>query len=1358
MVSTAALLETRPGRRPLELPAGSPADFKPLGYFLGPEGATGLQVVFAEAAHRPSTRDVRDLWKRRHGGVASPLLLVVTYSHGGETKAAICGAMGDPPPLVFDLDPYTVARVADAALNEPNRHAAVRFLIGVIGELESELPGLRNEGLFAAHHLRTGVPARNDWSESCRHGELLLARRGRELIEALGFTAQPRDTATFTLRAGEEDTATAVAIFLDETETYEGVADRFLGNSPVSLALAKADADRLPFVVITRGSQIRIYAADKRIVGVGRKGRTETFLEANLALLPTESAGYVPLLFGAQALLPDGTFEQILERSKNYASDLSKRLRERVYTDVVPCLATAIARRSALAKALTEADLRFLYEETLFVLFRLVFIAYAEDKGLLPYATNDDYRRHALKTRAQRLAERWNEEGQLSFDEQATDLWSEAKQLFRAVDKGNSEWSVPAYDGGLFSSDAEVSPVGGAIAALELNNLEFGPALASLLVDIGDEGTYGAIDFRSLSVREFGTIYEGLLESSLSLAQSDLAMDKSRAYVPATAGDDVVVVTGEVYLHNQSGARKSSGAYFTKEFAVEHLLDHALEPALDEHVARLTALVDAGDEASAGEQFFDFRVADIAMGSGHFLVNVVDHIEARLTSFLTEHPLPVVNSELAILRNTALERLGDAAEGTEIEQAALVRRQVARRCVYGVDVNPIAVELARLALWIHTFVPGLPLSFLDRTLVCGNSLTGIGSLEEAVEAVEGHRDSDGVMSLASDQIGRYLEEARGPLRRLAHLTDATPADIAEARRAQAEALVAIAPASLVFDLAVAARLGEIEPLLEVSDDVLQHHPGAQRARGLQAELQALHFPIAFPEVFLRQRPGFDCILGNPPWEETNVDEASFWALRFPGLKSLTAGRLHDAIQDNRGSHPDILAEYERDVRSMRSIADALLAGPYKGMETGNPDLYKAFMWRFWQLCRQGGRIGVVLPRTALMTAGSAPWREHVLDHGQFSDVTLLLNNRQWVFEDVHPQYTIGLVSIEKSEKANRSVSLIGPFPSFQSYTEGTQLPRATFASDDFRTWSSGSAFPMLPSSDSSAVFLKLRRHPRLDARDGEWRTRPVQGDLNATTGKPDMIMNPDSSEGLLPVYSGATFDLWEPDTGKYYAWADPSHVVPLFLERRRRQRGRSNSVYSEFASSWLADDATLPMLHPRLAFRDVTNRTNQRTVIAALVPPRIVITNKAPFLLWPRGDDRDQAFLLGVLCSIPLDWYARRWVEISLNFHILNGFPVPRPSRNNALWQRVVEIAGRLAAVDDRYATWASAVGVPVGSVREPAEKAAMIAELDAAVALLYGLDERDVAHIFATFHVGWDFSDRLAAVLAHFHRLRALQ
>jgi hypothetical protein len=985
--------------------------------------------------------------------------------------------------------------------------------VEVLGELESDLPGLRNEGLLATHELRSGVPTRADWQTMCERARGLLPKRGRDLVESLGFTVQPRDTTTFTLRAGASETATAVAIFLDEQETFEGVGQRFDGNSPVSLALAKADADRLPFVVITRGSQIRLYAADKRIVGVGRKGRTETFLEVHLALLPVESGGYLPLLFGADALLPDGSFEQALERSRNYATDLSKRLRERVYAHVVPGLATAIARRESAARKLDEADLRFIYEEALFILFRLVFIAYAEDKALLPYATNDDYRQHALKTRAQRLAERRNV-GDLAFDPNATDLWTEVQQIFRAVDQGNSEWGVPAYDGGLFSAKADVSPVGAAIDRLELTNSEFGPPLAALLVDVGEERAFGAIDFRSLSVREFGTIYEGLLESNLSIAQDDLSTDGAGTYLPAREGDKVEVPSGEVYLHNQSGARKASGSYFTKEFAVEHLLDHALEPALDEHIARLAALVESGDDVGAAEAFFDFRVADIAMGSGHFLINAVDHIEARLTSFLTEHPLPAVNAELATLRKTALERLGDIAEGTEIEQAAMVRRQVARRCIYGVDVNIIAVELARLALWIHTFVPGLPLSFLDRTLVCGNSLTGIATLEEAVEAV-GFKSGKhaGAISMADAVIGRWLDGARTPLARLGRISDATPSDVAEAREAQAEAQAAVAMAVLFFDLAVAARMGEIEPLLDVNDEMLRANAEAAKADELARELHVLHFPAGFPEVFLRDRPGFDCIVGNPPWEEATVEELGFWALRYPGLKSMTQPQQRAEIVALKAQLPDLVAECERRVEEATRERQVLLAGPFPGMGQGDPDLYKAFCWRFWQLARDGGRIGVVLPRSALSASGSAAWREAILDHGQFADVTTMTNRGGWVFDDAEHRYTIGLVSITKDDDTDKTVNLIGPFNSHEAYLAGVELPRVSFPAGEFKGWSSGAAFPLLPSVESGEVFLKLRRHPRLDAEGLGWRARAVR-ELDATNDKHYMVVGPESTNGL----------------------------------------------------------------------------------------------------------------------------------------------------------------------------------------------------------------------------------------------------
>lgn len=1346
-------LEEQAGARPLTLPEGAPSGFTAVRYYLGREQSP-LEVAIVRADTRPTATAILTLWKRRHGNRPSPLLLVILHQAPSGPVATLCGPQGDAPTIVRDLDLGLAERLARAALAEPNRHAAVRFLIDALGNIEAELPGLRNEGLLATHELRSGVVARSDWANACERGQGLLERRGRELIEALGFTVEARDAATSVLRA--HGTSTAIAVFLDENETYEGAATRFRGSSPVTLALANADADRLPYVIITRGPQIRLYVADKRIVGVGRKGRTETYIEANLVLLPERSAGYLPLIFGADALSPEGSFEEILASSRNFAAELSRRLRERVYTQVVPQLAGAIARRAGQSASPTEEDLAFIYEEALFVLFRLVFIAYAEDRDLLPYGTNQTYRDHALKTRAQRLAERRNSEGELAFDEHATDLWADAKQLFRAVDRGNSEWGVPAYDGGLFSSDPSISPVGAAVDALELANQEFGPALAALLVDLGDDGVYGAIDFRSLSVREFGTIYEGLLESSLALAQTDLTVDASGTYLPARPEDAVAVPAGGVYLHNRSGVRKATGSYFTKPFAVEHLLGQALEPALDDHLARLEDLIASGDEVAAADALFDFRVADIAMGSAHFLVDAIDHMEARLSSFLATHPLPAVSEELERLREVALDRLGELGSGVEIEQAALIRRLVARRCIYGVDVNPIAVELARLALWIHTFVPGLPLSFLDRTLVCGNSLTGIGTLEEAATATEGTSSgSSKGSSLAVDQIEQFLARARMPLQRLGRIVDATPRDIEEAREAQAEATEAVETADLLFDLAVAARLGEVEPLLVISDEAIRQHRNLDAADELAASLQALHFPVAFPEVFLRNVPGFDCIVGNPPWEEATVEELGFWALRYPGLKSMTQAEQRRVIGELKERRPDLVAEYEAYVDRAEAYRRVLLAGPYPGMGQGDPDVYKAFCWRFWQLIRRGGRIGVVLPRSALAASGSGAWREAVLDEGEFADVTMLLNRGGWVFDDAEHRYTIGLISIRKGRVDPAEVRLIGPFNSQDSYDAGAERPRVVFPVNEFRTWSSGAAFPLLPTAESGEVFLKLRRHPRLDADEHPWRARAVR-ELDATLDKHHMLINPPSTDGLWPVYKGASFDIWNHDTGEYYAWADPDYICDVLQERRQNQARLARSVFSELPASVVADRWTLPCRFPRIAFRDVARATDSRTVRVALLPPNVVLTNKAPYFLWPAGDERDQAYLLGVLSSIPLDWYARRWVEINLNFHILYPFPIPNPARDARLRRRVEEISGSLGAVDERYADWAAEVGVPVGGVAGD-EKDDLVAELDAAVALLYGLEEPDVRIIFETFHVGWDHAPRLEAVLRHYHRLRSL-
>lgn len=298
------------------------------------------------------------------------------------------------------------------------------------------------------------------------------------------------------------------------------------------------------------------------------------------------------------------------------------------------------------------------------------------------------------------------------------------------------------------------------------------------------------------------------------------------------------------------------------------------------------------------------------------------------------------------------------------------------------------------------------------------------------------------------------------------------------------------------------------------------------------------------------------------------------------------------------------------------------------------------------------------------------------------------------------------------------------------------------------SWTDSASFPLLSNEDSLAVFSQLRKSPRLDLNDPRsWRARPYT-ELHATNDKKWMDLKPeDQPRGSWPVYKGESFDIWEPDTGRYYAWADPKELVPVLAKKRLRSAKNRRSALSEFDRKWLKDQNTLPCNHSRIAFRDVTNRTNQRTVIVALIPPKVFITNKGPFFLWPRGNGKDQAYLLGILASLPLDWYARRFVETSMNFFMINPFPVPRPVENDQCRQRVIELAGRLAAPDDRFADWAEAVGVACGPLPDD-QKQDMIRELDAVVAHLYGLDEKHLVHIFETFHEGWDYHEWLQATL----------
>jgi hypothetical protein len=669
---------------------------------------------------------------------------------------------------------------------------------------------------------------------------------------------------------------------------------------------------------------------------------------------------------------------------------------------------------------------------------------------------------------------------------------------------------------------------------------------------------------------------------------------------------------------------------------VEHLLDYGLEPALKDHLVRLDAL----SPREAAEAFFDFRVADITMGSGHFLAATVDRIERAFSTYLAGRPLPDVTEELQRLRATALEAVRDS--NSEIEDSQLLRRQIARRCIYGVDLNPIAVELTRLALWVHTFVPGLPLSFLDHNLVVGNSLVGIATLDEANEWLK---------AIAGPLFGYSADvlvgSAMQALIRLARLSDASAAEIQRARESFREARQAVQPAAALFDVLSAARISDevrasvFQDASHWKDDLtpLLNSDLHGKARKILDVIPPFHFPIAFPEVFLRERPGFDLIVGNPPWEEATVEEDRFWTRHNPGFHALKQKDQEAAKRRLRKERPDLVHEMEREIAQANLLRALLVHGPYPGMGTGDPDVYKAACWRFWALVRSdGGRVSVVLPRSAFSAKGSKDFRLAVFEVAVFDDLTFLLNRGGWVFDDAEHRYTITLVSWQRTKPSEQAVLPIrGPYADERRFIIGASKPPSRFSVKDVISWTDTAALPLLPSDESTDVFAQLRRSPRLDLNETDtWRAQP-HAELHATNDKTLMKFVDKQPEGFWPVFKGESFDIWEPDTGSYYAWADPEKVLPELQRSRLRSSKLTRSAFHGLPANVLQDPSTLPPMLPRIAFRDVTNRTNTRTIITALIPAELFITNAAPYFVWIRGDQREEAFLLGMMSSLILD-------------------------------------------------------------------------------------------------------------------------
>jgi hypothetical protein len=1304
--------------------------------FFGPDDSelAPIEVLVLRQTTAPAPSLIREIQKWRKNDRVTSVVVAIEANE----KVYLYGPAVDRQPIAIDLS--AAKRILQSALLEPNPVIASRQLVDVYDNFgSSEMPGVKNKGLFASHHLRENLPKRRDWSELRKHGEELATKRHRGLIEALGFSVFKEERNTFVLKAKGPESR-VIAILLEDSENFESPSGRF-PSSPVAWGLSIAAEHNVPWLIMLKKDQIRLHPGRDGI-GVGQKGQAETFLELNLAQIDSDHLALLPLIFSAQSLEAGGEVQTILDESSKFAVVLGARLRERVYESVVPSISIAVAKKMQQQGKLLDSDgLKTAYSLSLRILFRLLFQAYAEDRALLPLGRNAGYDANSLKEIAKRDMDAKPED----FGE-IVGIWHDLVQVWDAIDEGNPRWQIPAYNGGLFGRDPVLHPEGALIKELELTDAVLGPALQALLIDKTVDGVMGPVDFKSLSVREFGTIYEGLLESSLSLADVDLTVDSQEAWVPAKPGEAVMAKAGEPYFHSASGERKATGSYFTPKFVVDHLVEQAIDPTIDKHLDKIAQFLRDGDQSTAAREFFDFRVGDLAMGSAHFLVAAIDRIEAKMRSFLAnpDNTVPGVIDELATLRKAAIEALkGDEIAIAEIEDSSLLRRQIARRCIYGIDVNDMAVELSRLAIWIHTFVPGLPMSSLDHNLICANSLTGIASIEEALEALTPNRKT-GYPSFFEHEIIAGLEKAKKLLIEAAKASEADKHGVTAGRLLATQAKEAAKSALTVLNVSLAARLGVVRASDFFTVDEIVEVGNSTEVATLIENLKPANMPGLFPEVFLRKSPGFDALVGNPPWEKAQIEEQTWWGVRIPGLRGLEMKKRKARLAEFRANRPELEVEYQKDISSINALRLALLKGPFPGLGKSNVDLYQAFVWRNWQLLNEFGRFGLVLPRGAMAGTALGEWRKDVLANGHFASLTFATNSKHWIFDQVDTRYSIVFAVV--SREASAEVCFSGPVSSIEEMRKAPESALRV-SSGEFDSWTPNASFPLLPDSGSFSIFKKLKQFEKLGDKTASWDFGLVQGDLNSVTNKDLFELGDSVNAERVKIYSGATFNLWNSEASSPYGTANTETLRSYMLSKLQNATKMKSSSY--YGMKFTQEN--LPMDKPRVAFRDITNATNTRTTIAALLPPRIGGTHRVAFFVERTGTVRNEAFLLGLISSIPFDWYSRRVVEMVLNFEIMKNAPLPHSKITSPVAERLIEITVKLAAVDSRYLEWAKAVGVLTSKSLDAGAKSDYLSEIDALSSILYGLSRQDVIHIFETFHRGWDYMPRLTRVLEYY-------
>ena len=1084
------------------------------------------------------------------------------------------------------------------------------------------------------------------------------------------------------------------------------------------LSTADSVADgRIRWGILTNGAVWRLY--DQRA-----RPRASGYFEADLAQLlqpgnEHDLRVFYLLFRRASFTLKEGStttfLEQALAEGKRYEEQVAQDLSGVVFESAFPKLVEAMANA-------TGATLPQVRQAALIFLYRLLFVLYAEDRDLLP--VNDSrYDDYGLRKRVRDDVARRMADGD-TFSASATHYYDRLMTLFRLVDQGDPSIGLPPYNGGLF----------GSAAAPLLQQVRLADAtIAPILYDLSHGREHGGsgrrfVNYRDMSVQQLGSIYERLLERE-----------------PVRDGD------GKIFIRPNPYARKDSGSFFTPQELVDLIVDRTLKPLAEE---RLKAFENKAAELKSdrrpkaqrkaellkldpAEAVLNLKVLDPAMGSGHFLVTAVDFLSDTIADLIEYVPVvpewldgdyvsPLVN-RVATIRREILQRAKESnwvLDEAQLTDQAIIRRMVLKRCIYGVDKNPLTVELAKVSLWLHSFTVGAPLSFLDHHLRCGDSLIGL----RVLEASDYLRETAGLF-LSSAIAG--AETAAKGMQHIEELSDADIGEVRESTRLFEGVDEMTAELRRLLDFLCSFRwltagmkkkermafetTQLIEPIGRVPDQAYKllangpkavnvatpgegesHLPGFEalwdRASSIAGRENFLHWEAAFPGVWrhwqnIHPEGGFDAVIGNPPWDRIKLQEVEWFASRSPELAlASTAAVRRTGIQKLRDQGVPLAAEFDAAKRRADKLAQLIRAsGHYPLLGGGDVNLYSLFVERAMTLIKPSGLVGLLTPSGIYADKTAARFFRSVSTSGRVGGL-FDFENKKIFFKDIHASFKFcALIFGGENRRFDQTECAF-----FLHDTATVDDPDRCFplAPADFARVNpnTGTAPVFRTRRDAETTRGIYERHPVLVDRSGVevrrvWSVRHHrQFDMTndsylfrtavqlESEGFYPVELNRwrKGDELYLPLYQGLMVGNFDHRAGSVLI--NPANVHNPYVSKRTTGKEHAEPGFLPGVVYWVpADRVSRTFPHSMgwtLVYRRITRPTDVRTTVATIIPWNGV-SYTLPMLL-PIGDTfpaSAAACLLSTLTSFCFDYIARQKLQgASMSLASLEQLPVIAPA------------------------------------------------------------------------------------------------